>query len=66
MKYLSKRESNPNTRKVLLRLCKTGWSERDIAYEHFCLAMLFMSEAFSLIAETHPQSAQFKDGYVEE
>ena len=60
-----KKESHSNTRKVLLRLFKTRWSERDVAYEPFCLAMPFMYEAFSLIAGTHPQYAQFKDQYVE-
>ena len=32
-------------RKVLVGMCPTRWSERDIFYEHFYLAISFMVEA---------------------
>ena len=43
------------TRKILAGLCGTPWSEDDISYERFYLAILFIAEAFEVINGTHPE-----------
>ena len=43
------------TRKILVGLCGTRWSERDISYERFYLAIPFIAEAFEVINGTHPE-----------
>lgn len=48
-------------RSVLVGLCKTRWSERDISYEHFYLAIPHMIEAFEVINGTHPDIDAFDD-----
>ena len=54
-------------RKVLVGMCKTRWSERDISYEHFYLAISFMVEAFEIMSGTYPKNNDFdsvyKDGW---
>ena len=50
-------------RKVLVGMCKTWWSERDVSYEHFYLAVPFMFEVFELINETYPKSNDFDSVY---
>ena len=50
-------------RKVLIGLCKTRWSERDIAYEHFYLAIPSIVEAFEVINGTHPEKNDFNNIY---
>ena len=52
-------------RKVLIGLCKTRWFERDIAYEHFYLAIPFIVEAFEIINGTHPERNDFKNIYTD-
>ena len=52
-------------RKVLIGLCKTRWSERDIAYEHFYLAIPFIVEAFEVINGTHPERNDFNNIYAD-
>ena len=52
-------------RKVLIGLCKTRWSERDIAYEHFYLAIPFIVEAFEVINGTHPERNDFNNIYTD-
>ena len=46
---------------------QTCWSERDISYEHFYLAIPFMVEAFEVMNGTHPENNDFdsvyKDGW---
>ena len=48
-------------------MCKTRWSERDISYEHFYLAIPFMVEAFEIMNGTYPKNNDFdsvyKDGW---
>ena len=46
-------------RKVLTGLCKTRRCERDIAYEHFYLAIPFIVEASEVINGTHPERNDF-------
>ena len=54
-------------RKVLVGMYQTCWSERDISYEHFYLAIPFMVEAFEVMNVTHPENNDFdsvyKDGW---
>ena len=50
-------------RNVLIGLCKTRWSKRDIAYEHFYLAIPFIVEAFEVINGTHPGRNEFNNIY---
>ena len=58
------------TRKVIVGLCETRWSERDKAYEHFYLALAFLVESFEIINGTHPNllsnsmMISLKDGTV--
>ena len=42
-------------RKILEGLCKTRWSERDISYERFYLAMPFIAESLEIINRTNPE-----------
>ena len=35
-------------------MCKTRWSERDMSYEPFFLALPFVVEALEIINGTHP------------
>ena len=49
-------------RKILVGLCGTRWSERDISYERFYLATPFIAEAFEVINVTYPElQALFKE-----
>ena len=52
-------------RKVLIGLCKTRWSEQDIAYEHFYLAIPFIVETFEVINGTHPERSDFNNIYTD-
>ena len=47
-------------RKVLVGMYKTRWSEREISYEHFYLAISFMVEAFEIMNGTHPKNNDSK------
>ena len=51
----SVRCQSTETRKILVDLCGTRWSERDISYERFYLAIPFIAEAFEVINGTHPE-----------
>ena len=46
-------------RKVLIGMCKTRWSERDVPYESFYLTLLFIVEALEIINGTHPSINTF-------
>ena len=50
---------------MLIGLCKTRWSERDIAYEHFYLAIPFIVKAFEVINGTHPERNDFNNIYTD-
>ena len=52
-------------RKVLIGLCKTRWSERNIAYEHFYHAIPFIVEAFEVINGTHLERNDFNNIYTD-
>ena len=52
-------------RKVLIGLCKTRCSERDIVYERFYLAIPFIVEAFEVINGTHPERNDFDNIYTD-
>ena len=41
-------------------MCKTRWSERDLAYEHFCLGLPFIVEALKIINGTHAEMGSFE------
>ena len=51
----SVRCQSTETRKIVVGLCGTLWSEHDIFYERFYLAILFISTAFEVINGTHPE-----------
>lgn len=42
LNHFFEQETHPGRKNVLLSLCKTRWSERDGAYEHFYLAIPFI------------------------
>ena len=54
-------------REVLVGMCKTRWSERDMSYEHFYLAIAFMVETFEIMNGNYPKNNDFdsvyKDGW---
>ena len=50
-------------RKVLVDMCKSRWSERDISYEHFCLTIPFMVEAFEIMNRIHLKNNDFNSVY---
>ena len=58
-----KRVKHLGTRKDIVGLCKTRWSERDKAYEHFYLALPFLAECFEIINGAHPTLEEFDDEY---
>ena len=41
-------------------MCKTRWSERDLAYEHFYLALPLIVEALKIINGTHVEMGSFE------
>ena len=48
-------------RKVLVGKYETRWSERDVSYEHFYLALPFIEEALEIISGTHPSTNRFDE-----
>ena len=46
-------------RKVLVGMCITCWSERDISYERLYFAIPFMVEAFEIVNGTYPKNNDF-------
>ena len=44
---------------VLVGMCKTRWSECNMSYEHFYLAIPFRVEAFEIMNGTHPKNNDF-------
>ena len=50
-------------RKVLVGMCKTRWSEHDMSYEHFYLAILSTVEAFEIMNGTYPKNNDFNSIY---
>ena len=44
--------------------CKTRWSERDISYERFYLAMPLTAESLEIINGTHPEFHTFEKHYT--
>ena len=59
------RRLDNNRRQVLIGMCKTRWSERDLAYEHFYLALPFIVEALEIINGTHAEMGAFEKNYTE-
>ena len=51
----SVRCQSTQTRKIIFGLCGTRWSERDISYERFYLAIPFIAAAFEVINGAHPE-----------
>lgn len=51
-------ESNKR-RKILVGLCGTRWSESDISYERFYLAISFICESLEIINRTHLKLEKF-------
>ena len=46
---------------MLLGMCKTRWSERDVSCEHFYLALPSIVEALEIINGTHPSIKTFDE-----
>ena len=47
---ITTQETHPSRRKPLLQLCKTRWTERHEAYQHFYQAYFFIVKSLELIA----------------
>ena len=52
--------------KVLIDMCKTCWSERDVSYEHFCLTLPLIVEALEIINRTQPSINTFDEIFTKE
>ena len=48
-------------REVLIGMCKSRWSDRDLRSEHFYLALSFIVEALEIINGTHPRINTFDE-----
>ena len=59
------RRLDNNRRQILIGMCKTRWSERDLAYEHFYFALPFIVEALEIINGTHAEMGSFEKKYTE-
>ena len=53
-------------KKVLIGVCQTRWSERDVSYERFYLALPFIVETFEVINGTHTELDEFEEIYIKE
>ena len=51
-------------KKVLIGVCRTQWSERDVSYERFYLALPFIGETFEVINGTHTELDKFEETYT--
>ena len=51
-------------RKVLVGIYKTRWSERDVSYQHFYLALPFIVEALEIINGRHPTINTFGEVFI--
>ena len=56
------RRLDNNRQQMLIGMCKTWWSERNLVYEHFCLAFPFIVEALEI---THAEMGSFALKYTE-
>ena len=54
------RRLDNNRRQILIGMYKTRWSERNLAYEHFYLALWFIVEALEIINDTHAEMRSFE------
>ena len=54
------RRLDNNRRQILIGMYKTRWSERNLAYEHFYLALWFIVEALEIINDTHAEMGSFE------
>ena len=52
-------------KKVLIGVYQTQWSERDVSYERFYLALSFTVEAFAVINDTQTEFDEFEEIYIE-
>ena len=48
-------------KKVLIAVCQTRWSERDVSYERFYLALPFIVETYEVINGTHTELDDFEE-----
>ena len=48
-------------KKVLIGVCQTRWSERDVSYERFYLALPLTVEAFEVITDTQTEFDEFEE-----
>ena len=60
------RRLDNNRRQILIGMCKTKWSERDLTYEHFYIPLLFIVEALEIINGTHAEWNHLKKKYTED
>ena len=59
------RRLDNNRRQILNRICKIRWSERDLAYVGFYIALPLIVEALEIINGTHAEMESFKKKYRE-
>ena len=59
------RRLDNNRQQILTGMCKIWWSQRDLAYEYFYLALPFIVEALETINGTHAEMGSFALKYTE-
>ena len=66
LNYIAKiRRLDNNRQQILTGMCKTRWSERDLADKHFYLALPFIVETLEIINGTHTEMRSFEKKYTE-
>ena len=48
-------------KKVLIGVCQARWSERDVSYERFYLALSLTVEGFEVINDTQTEFDEFEE-----
>ena len=53
-------------KKVLIGVCQTRWSQRDVSYERFYVALPLIVETFEVIKSTHRELDEFEEIYIKD
>ena len=60
----NKNQFSEERKKVLISVFQTQWSERDVSYEYFYLALLFIVEPCEIVNGTHRELDEFGEIYT--
>ena len=59
------RRLDSNRRQILTGMCKSWWSERDLGYGYFYLALPLIVEALEIRNDTYAEMGSFEKKYTE-